>query len=62
MFDTLWNETELHEQLRESNKRLEIENGHLRDQDKMLQRMRYFGVIAEDQMNPAKDRISAERM
>ena len=30
--------------------------------DKMLQRMRYFGVIAEDQMNPAKDRISAERM
>ena len=35
MFDTLWNEKELHEQLRESNKRLEIENGHLRDQDKM---------------------------
>ena len=35
MFDTLWNETELHEQLSESNKRLEIENGHLRDQDKM---------------------------
>ena len=34
MFDTLWNETELHEQLRESNKRLEID-GHLRDQDKM---------------------------
>ena len=23
--------------------------------------MRYFGVIAEDQMIPAKDRISAER-
>jgi hypothetical protein len=29
--------------------------------DRMLQRMRYFGVIAEDQMIPAKDRISAER-
>src|SRR6478672_3214055 len=29
--------------------------------DKMLQRMRYFGVIAEDQMIPAKDRLSAER-
>src|SRR5690242_18404154 len=29
--------------------------------DKMLQRMRYFGAIAEDQMIPAKDRISAER-
>ena len=29
--------------------------------DKMLRRMRYFGVIAEDQMIPAKDRISAER-
>jgi hypothetical protein len=29
--------------------------------DKMLHRMRYFGVIAEDQMIPAKDRISAER-
>jgi hypothetical protein len=30
--------------------------------DRMLHRMRYFGVIAEDQMIPAKDRISAERM
>jgi hypothetical protein len=30
--------------------------------DKMLQRMRYFGVIAEDQMIPTKDRISAERL
>ena len=30
--------------------------------DKMLHRMRYFGVIAEDQMIPAKDRISAERL
>ena len=29
--------------------------------DRMLQRMRYFAVIAEDQMIPAKDRISAER-
>jgi hypothetical protein len=29
--------------------------------DRMLKRMRYFGVIAEDQMIPAKDRISAER-
>jgi hypothetical protein len=29
--------------------------------DKMLHRMRYFGVIAEDQMIPAKDRLSAER-
>lgn len=29
--------------------------------DRMLRRMRYFGVIAEDQMIPAKDRISAER-
>ena len=29
--------------------------------DRMLQRMRYFGVIAEDQIIPAKDRISAER-
>ena len=29
--------------------------------DKMLHRMRYFGVIAEEQMNPAEDRISAER-
>jgi hypothetical protein len=29
--------------------------------DRMLQKMRYFGVIAEDQMIPAKDRISAER-
>jgi hypothetical protein len=30
--------------------------------DKMLHRMRYFGVIAEDQMIPATDRISAERL
>jgi hypothetical protein len=29
--------------------------------DRMLRRMCYFGVIAEDQMIPAKDRISAER-
>ena len=29
--------------------------------DRMLQRMRYFGVIAEDQIIPAKDRISSER-
>ena len=29
--------------------------------DRMLRRMRFFGVIAEDQMIPAKDRISAER-
>jgi len=27
----------------------------------MLHRMRYFGVVAEDQMIPAKDRISAEK-
>jgi hypothetical protein len=30
--------------------------------DRMLQRMRYFGVIAEDQMIPTKNRISAERL
>jgi hypothetical protein len=29
--------------------------------DTMLHRMRYFGVVAEEQMIPAKDRISAER-
>jgi hypothetical protein len=29
--------------------------------DKMLQRMRYLAMISEDQMIPAKDRISAER-
>jgi hypothetical protein len=28
--------------------------------DRMLQKMRYFGVIAEDQMIPAKDRISVK--
>ena len=29
--------------------------------DRILQRIHYFGVIAEDQIIPAKDRISAER-
>ena len=29
--------------------------------DTMLHRMRYFGVIAEEQMIPSKDRILAER-
>ena len=49
MFDTLWNETELHEQLRESNKRLEID-GHLRDQDKMQKE--FINIAAHELRTP----------
>ena len=43
VFDTLWNETELHEQVRESNKRLEISNEQLGSTNRQL-------VLANEQL------------
>jgi two-component system, OmpR family, sensor histidine kinase VicK len=43
VFDTLWNETELHKQVRESNKRLEISNEQLGSTNRQL-------VLANEQL------------
>jgi signal transduction histidine kinase len=52
VFDTLWNETELHEQVRESNKRLEISNEQLGSTNRQL-------VLANEQLK-AHDKMQKE--
>ena len=52
VFDTLWNETELHEQVRESNKRLEISNEQLESANRQL-------VLANEQLK-VHDRMQKE--